>query len=274
VGTFDPALVTGGRFSHNRRMGRARFEAEFGHYAGWVVESIQQIGLPDPVPAACRGTANPSLLENLADGLMVGKGSLVLDVGVGLGGPGAWLVRRRACRLVGVDIMVQSAQGARRLFSDIQVAVASTRALPFGDQTFDGAWALGVIEMLADKRRAFREIFRVLVPGARIVLYDFVATEERIDDPPAADHFESADDITRKLKESGFDVVRSEAVPSVPPPPDEWSAAIAEVRRCIRDEYGGDPRFSVAEGERNNFNRLRRGGSIREWVFVAERPVR
>jgi SAM-dependent methyltransferase len=255
-------------------MGRARFEAEFGHYAGWVVDSIQQIGFPDPIAAACRGTGNPSLLEHLAAGLMVGHGSLVLDVGLGLGGPGEWLVRRHACRLVGVDIMLQAAQGARRLFGDVQVAVASTRSLPFGDQTFDGAWALGVIEMLADKERAFREIVRVLVPGARVVLYDFVANEARIHNPPAADRFESADDITRKLKEAGLDVLRSEAVPYLSPPPDEWRAAIEKVRQHIRDEHDGDPRFGVAEEERNNFNRLRSRGSIKEWEFLAERPMR
>lgn len=257
-----------------RRMGRARFEAEFGHYSGWVVDAIQQIGLPDPVPAACRGTANPSLLEHLAAGLRVEEGSLVLDVGVGLGGPGAWLVRRHACRIVGVDIMVQAAQGARRLFGDVQVAVASTRALPFRDRTFDGVWALGVIEMLADKERAFREITRVLVPGARVVLYDFVATESRIEDPPAADRFESADDITRKLEESGLDVLRNGAVPFVTPPPDGWRAAITSVRQRIREVHGGDQRFSMAEEERNSFNRLRSCGSIQEWEFLAERPKR
>jgi SAM-dependent methyltransferase len=253
-------------------MGRARFEAEFGHYAAWVVDAIQQIGLSDPVPAACRGTGNPFLLDRLAADLMIGPGSLVLDVGVGLGGPGAWLVRERSCRVVGVDIMLQAAQGVHRLFGEIDVAVGSTRALPFRDRAFDAAWALGVIEMLGDKQRAFREIVRVLVPGARVVLYDFVATELHLDSPPEADRFESAGDITRKLEGSGFDLVRAQPVPSLSPPPDDWRVATTRVRQQIQDEHGGDRRFSVAERERNNFNRLRQCGSIEEWEFIAEKP--
>jgi ubiquinone/menaquinone biosynthesis C-methylase UbiE len=255
-------------------MGRARFEAEFGPYSAWVVEAIRQIGLKDRVPAACRGTGNPSLLEHLAAELEIEKGACVLDVGVGLGGPGAWLVRHRSCKLVGVDIMIESARGATQLFGDIQAAVASTRALPFKDRTFDAAWALGVIEMIADKKRAFEEIARVLLPGARLVLYDFVATGSQLRDPPAASRFESAADISEKLKGAGFNVLRSEAVPFVSPPPEGWQAAAVRVRERIRDEHRGDRRLAMAEEGLNSFNRVRRSGSIREWEFVAEKPSR
>jgi SAM-dependent methyltransferase len=254
-------------------MGRARFEAEFGHYAAWIVDAIVDIGFHDPVPAACRGTGNPSLLSHLADGLRIQNGSLVLDVGIGLGGPAAWLARECSCRVVGIDIMVEAARGARRLFPDVSVAVASTRALPLRDRTVDAAWALGVIEMIADKQRAFREIERVLRPGARVVLYDFVATESVMEDMPAASRFESAESIVGKIEHSGLKVIKAHAIPSIAPPPSEWRTAIARVRERIRSDHDGDRRLALAEGERENFNRLRRCGSILEWEFVAERPV-
>ena len=254
-------------------MGRARFEAEFGHYSAWLVEAIHGLDLPDRIPAACRGTGNPSLLEHLAAGLEIDQDAVVLDVGVGLGGPGAWLVRNRACTLVGIDVMMQSAAGAARLFGDINVAVASTRAMPFRDRTFHGAWALGVIEMIADKKRAFEEIMRVLVPGARLVLYDFVATGP-LEDPPAASRFESASDISSKLEEAGLKVLRSSAVPYMTPPPEEWRIAAEIVRRRVRDDHDGDRRLTMAEEALNRFNRVRRSGCIREWEFVAQRPRR
>jgi SAM-dependent methyltransferase len=260
--------------AHNRAMGRSRFEAEFGHYSGWIVDAIQQVGVEDPVVAACRGTGNPSLLEHLAADLAIEPGATVLDVGVGLGGPAAWLTREHSCRLVGIDIMLQAARGAHRLFDDVAVAVASTRELPFRDQSFDAAWALGVIEMLADKERAFREIVRVLVPGARVVVYDFVATEPELSTPPAACRFESADDIGRKLEAAGFDVLRSQAVPPLSAPPDTWQRATAAVRQRIHEGYDGDARLAAAEVERNNFNRLRLAGSITEWEFVGEKARR
>jgi ubiquinone/menaquinone biosynthesis C-methylase UbiE len=255
-------------------MGRSRFDAEFGHYSAWIVDAIQEIGLGDPVPAACRGTGNPSLLEHLAAVLAIERGAMVLDVGVGLGGPAAWLVRERSCRLVGVDIMLQAARGAHRLFGDVAVAVASSRGLPFRDQSFDAAWALGVIEMLADKERAFREIVRVLVPGGRVVVYDFVATEPELSTPPAACRFESADDIAGKLEAAGFDVLRSQAVPPLSAPPDTWQRATAAVRQRIQDGHGGDARLAAAEDERNNFNRLRLTRAITEWEFVGQKARR
>ena len=267
------ARLSGGRLlSHNRTMQHGRFDAEFGPYAEWLADAIQALDLPDPIPPACRGTGNPSLLHHLARGLQIDADALVLDVGVGLGGPGAWLVRERSCRLVGIDIMAQSSTGARRLFEGISVAVASCDSLPFGDRTFEGAWALGVIEMLEDKGCAFREMARVLAPGARLVLYDFVALDPHLKGSPMADRFEPAGEIKRKLEESGLTVLVAEEVPALSPPPEDWSAAVEKVRNWIRDQHGGDRRLSAAERELGIFNRLKSCGSIEAWEFIAERP--
>jgi SAM-dependent methyltransferase len=253
-------------------MARARLEAEFGCYSTWVVDAIQQIGFADRIPAACRGTGNPALLEHLAGNLGITAGSTLLDIGIGLGGPGAWLVRARSCRVFGIDLMVESARGARSLFPELMTAVSTTRAMPFESATFDAAWALGVIEMIADKRRAFQEIVRVLVPGARVVIYDFVATGFALEDPPAASRFEPAEDINRKLEESGLNLVRTSAVPELSPPPDAWQRAVTLVRDRVDQRHGRDPRLALAEEGRARFNRLRQQGSIREWEFVAEKP--
>jgi ubiquinone/menaquinone biosynthesis C-methylase UbiE len=250
---------------------RNRFEAEFGDYSSWIVDAIQDIKFPDAVPAACRGTGNPLLLDRLASDLEAQKGSLVLDVGLGIGGPAAWLTRERSCRVVGIDIMLQSARGAQRLFDDIGIGVASCSALPFRDRTFDGAWALGVVEMLADKERAFREILRVVLPGARVVLYDFVPTEP-LETPPTACRFEPAPEIARKLEAAGFNVLRTEAVPWLRAAPNAWRDAGRSVRERVHAEHGGDRRVAIAEEERNNFNRLKSAGSIEEWEFVVQRP--
>ena len=250
-----------------------RFEAEFGYYAEWLVDAIDELGLDDPVPAACRGTGNPELLEHLAAALSVRAGSWVLDVGVGLGGPAAWLARTHGCELVGVDLMTQAAFGFHRLFSQLEIAVASTKALPFRDETFDGVWALGVIEMLADKKKAFGEMLRMLVPGGRVVLYDFVGAVSEADDPPLADRFEPADASTSLLSDVGFRVLVTGPVPKLAPPPPEWQSVAASARERVRSGHGSDVRFAVAEAERASFNRLRASGLIEEWEFVAEKPA-
>jgi SAM-dependent methyltransferase len=252
-------------------MERSRFEAEFGPYAAWIVDAIERLGFRDRIPAACRGTGNPFLLEHLAGGLGIDGGSLVLDVGVGLGGPGAWLAREYSCTVVGIDVMIESARGTTRLFPDISAMVASTRGLPFGDRIFDAAWALGVVEMIADKKRCFSEIVRVLAPGARVVLYDFVATGSITEVTPAASRFETAEAISGEIMEAGLEVLRAGPLPSMPPPPVDWRTPLIAVRERIQDDHRGDHRLVLAEEERRTFNNLRRCGSIKEWEFLARK---
>ena len=253
-------------------MTRDRFEAEFGYYTDWLVEAIDELDPSDRVPAACRGTANPELLRHLAEQLDIGAGALVLDVGSGLGGPAAWLARTLSVEVIAVDLMTQAASGARRLFPGIDVAVASTRALPFEASTFDGLWALGVIEMLADKRSAFAEMFRVLRPGGRAVLYDFVGAVGTDEILPAADRFESSGTSARLLAEVGFRIGVSQGLPRLSEPPVEWKSVAMESRALVRTRHGDDERFDLAEAERSNFNRLRARGVIEEWEFVVEKP--
>ena len=125
--------------------------------------------------------------------------------------------------------------------------------------------------MIADKRRCFCEIARVLAPGARVVLYDYVASGSITDVTPAASRFETGDAIAEELWGSGFKVLRAGPLPPISPPPDGWRTPLIEVRERIQDEHRGDERLRAAEEERNNFNRLRRTGSIKEWEFMAQK---
>lgn len=71
-----------------------RLETEFGYYISWVVDAIEDLQLQDRIPVACRGTGDVALLEHLGSLLDPAPGSVVLDVGCGMGGPAAWLMRR------------------------------------------------------------------------------------------------------------------------------------------------------------------------------------
>lgn len=252
-------------------MGRERFEAEFGRYSEWLVEACVALGV-DSVPAVARGTGRPALLELASAPLAAAPGRTILDVGCGLGAPGAWLARRSGANVVGVDVMVQSIRGLRRLFPELQGVVASMRALPMRGGTFDAAWSLGVLEMVADKPAASSEMWRVLRPGAPLVVYDFVATGAPTR-APMADRFSTPEETVGCLEQAGFLIHNAAPLPRLPPTPAEWVATRDAVRAEVRRRHGPDRQFEIVEREQQTFRDLVAEKIIEEWMVVASKEA-
>jgi SAM-dependent methyltransferase len=244
-------------------MGRESLELEFGRYSEWMVDALEE--LDDPLPGACRGTGSPILFRMLAQRLGVEDGDLVLDVGCGLGGPGAWLAREVGCSVVGVDVMETEIRGMGRLFPSVAGVVGTSCALPFRDGHFDGAWSLGALEMIEEKADALREVHRVLKPQARFAVYGFVALEP-IDEAPVADHFVTLDEMTELIGAAGFVVAGSESAQGLQRGPKEWADVVLQMRVRLFNEHGGDPILEAEEHERLAFQDLWRRGMIEPWL--------
>ncbi|MGH2754861.1 MAG: class I SAM-dependent methyltransferase [Actinomycetota bacterium] len=254
-------------------MGRERFEIEFGVYSQWLVEACLALAV-DPIPAVARGTGRPALLEAAAAPLDAKPGRKILDVGCGLGGPGAWLAQRSGADVVGIDVMPESVLGMKRIIQELAPVIASLRALPLKDRSFDAAWSLGVFEMVANKVKAGQEIWRVLRPVAPFVIYDFVLARESRRHAPAADRFTVADDMIRCLEGAGFEISDAFRLPDLPPTPPDWLEARDSVRAEVRRCHGGDDRFKIVQDELRTFRRLVSDGVIEEWMFVAVKEGR
>jgi SAM-dependent methyltransferase len=253
-------------------MGRERLEAEFGRYSSWLVEACAELGV-DPVPAVARGTGRPALLERASAPLSAAPGKTILDLGCGLGGPGAWLARHSGARVVGVDVMMESVRGLRSLFPELHAAVSSMRMLPFRNETFDAAWSLGALEMVADKAGATAEMGRVLRPGAPVVVYDFVLAGAPAEHIPQADRFSPPEDTVQCLENAGFELRDADALPQLPTTPPEWVSARDSVRTEVRRRHGTDPRFKLVEEELRTFRELVAHRVIKEWMFVARKEA-
>lgn len=103
-------------------------------------------------------------------------GQRVLDLGCGTGELGARLAG--VARVVGVDVSGRMlGQAQARFGRRIALVRGSAFHLPFRDGVFSGAVSGFVLRNLNDLDGAFRELARVLAPGARIALVD--ATEPR-----------------------------------------------------------------------------------------------
>jgi ubiquinone/menaquinone biosynthesis C-methylase UbiE len=114
--------------------------------------------------------------EEVAGMLPVAAADHLLDVGSGIGGPARYIADRFGCRVTGLDLTTEFCDVARHLTRllglEDRVAIEQGDALtmPFADASFDGAYSMNVSMNIADKARFYQEIYRVLRPGAWLVL--------------------------------------------------------------------------------------------------------
>jgi ubiquinone/menaquinone biosynthesis C-methylase UbiE len=114
--------------------------------------------------------------REIAEGLSVAASDDLLDIGSGIGGPARYFADYFGCRVTGIDLTAEFCDLARHLTQllglEDRVAFQQGNALamPFDDARFDGAYSMNVSMNIADKAAFYREIFRVLRPGAWLVL--------------------------------------------------------------------------------------------------------
>ena len=206
------------------------------HYEGFgdrekILSAVNQgnpenrpIGPNDLAPFDHLHTGGVAATRKLVGLLAPRAADHVLDVGCGLGGPARLLAALTGCRVTGIDLtpgFVETAQAfcaLTGLAERVDICQGSALDLPFPDAHFDAAWHIHMSMNVPDKPRMYREIGRVLRPGARLALHDPVAGPARTTYPvPWADSAASsfllrADELVDVIAAAGFDLeVREDA---------------------------------------------------------------
>ena len=113
-----------------------------------------------------------SLLNNLQPNFHV------LDVGSGIGGPSRYLASRFGCRVTGLDLVEEYCRVADSLAKRVKLDNLLTyhqgdaTQMPFEDATFDVVWTQHASMNIADKKRLYSEMYRVLKPSGKLAIYD------------------------------------------------------------------------------------------------------
>jgi sarcosine/dimethylglycine N-methyltransferase len=168
------------------------------------------------------------VLKELAQ---IRAGDRVLDVGAGLAGPARMLAASPGCRVDCIELspdycvaaaLLNRLTGLQEL---VDVHEGSALDMPFADASFDAAWMQNVGMNIADKRRLYREIHRVLKPGGRFAFQEMVAGRGEASyfplpwaTDPSDNLLVSADDMRALLADSGFAADYFEDVSDVPLP--------------------------------------------------------
>src|SRR4051794_13979803 len=102
----------------------------------------------------------------------------VLDVGSGLGGPARYMAATYGCHVTGIDLTSDFVQVATTMSAYAGLAekntfvVGDALQMPFDDASFDLAYSQHVAMNIADRAGLYREIRRVVRPGATFGAHD------------------------------------------------------------------------------------------------------
>jgi tocopherol O-methyltransferase len=119
--------------------------------------------------------------EVLASAAAIDASDVVLDAGCGLGGSAIWLAAALGCSVLGINIVPYQLQLARQAAASRNLGhLAQFDARDYADTglpaaSFSVVWALESVVHAPSKEAFAREAYRLLRPGGRLVLAEYMA---------------------------------------------------------------------------------------------------
>jgi sterol 24-C-methyltransferase len=179
-----------------------------------------------------RGEAFQESIERhavyLGERLGVGPRSKVVDLGCGVGGPMRNIVRATGAHVTGVNINGYQVAKTRKynqragLAGLTDVVEADYLKVPFPAETFDAAYGIEALCHAPDKNVLYKEVNRLLKPGARFAMYEWCITPSHDENNPehaqvrfgiekgnALSRLSTFEEVHEALAANGFEVLEA-----------------------------------------------------------------
>jgi len=178
------------------------FQDDYSKFDGYVAEA--DLGLGCGVPTEYAG---------------IKKGNTVVDLGSGAGND-VFVARSivgEEGKVIGLDFtqeMLDKANANKNKvgFKNVEFKLGEIEAMPFEKETADVVISNCVLNLVPDKRKAFKEIYRILRPGAHFCVSDIVIQGEMTEElRKSAEMYAGCvsgalqqDEYLMKIKNAGF----------------------------------------------------------------------
>lgn len=158
------------------------------------------------------------LTAKILEAVDIQPGCELLEVGCGEGMTSAFLAEHLGAKVIGVDLdarilgptwerMLSDGSGTRPLF-----CLGDTALLPFSADHFDYIWCESTLSTIDDKTRVVAEFWRLLKPGGKLIVLDFVLgkpvdkqQQQSMSFLPCLGRTKTAQDYRAIFESSGFE---------------------------------------------------------------------
>jgi SAM-dependent methyltransferase len=241
-------------------------DAEFDTMAEWTARVAKNLGQDFHIPAGCRGSGSPAVLDWLIEQLELGSGETLLDCGAGVGGPAAYAAAQCGVRPVLVEPQAGGNQASRALFG-FPALRADASVLPFAAGAFDAAWSLGVLCTTESQLELLIELRRVVRPPGRIGLLVLIAEELAPAGEPDNSFFPTAESLSYLIRRADLRVDAWRSAADIWEPPDQWRQRVEKFASELQARYGNKRAWQIAERQANLIGQLLGDSTIVPHVF-------